>query len=86
MPRAVVLDADAAVGEQADDDAVAEARHRLVDRVVDDLVDEVMQSARAGGADVHPRAQPDVLHALEDLDVLGVVAGLLALGRPLFGT
>ena len=43
----VVGDAAAAVGEQRDVDAGAVARHRLVDGVVDDLVDEVVQ-ARSG--------------------------------------
>ena len=65
---------------ERDDDLVAEAGHGLVDRVVDDLVHEVVQAAGAGGADVHPRALADGLEALEDLDVAGVVAGLM-LGR-----
>ena len=38
--------------------------------VVDDLVDQVMQTRGAGGPDVHPGPLPDVLDALEDLDVL----------------
>ena len=40
---AVVDDADAAVLVDRDLDAVAEAGHRLVDGVVDDLVDQVVQ-------------------------------------------
>ena len=41
----------------------------LVDRVVDHLEDQVMESPRARRADVHARAQPDRLEALEDSDV-----------------
>ena len=60
---------------------VAVTGQRLVDRVVDDLVDEVVQSARPGRADVHARALADRLEPLEDGDVLGVVACFL-LGAP----
>src|SRR4051794_41948371 len=56
-------------------------RHRLIDRVVDDLVDEVMEASNAGGADVHAGPLADRLEAFEDLDVLGVVVrGLGAAG------
>ena len=74
---AVVVHARGTVGVQGDDDAIAIPRHRLVDRVVDDLVDEVMQAADAGGADVHAGPFADRLESLEDLDVLGVVVGAL---------
>ena len=46
---------------------VAVAGHGLVDGVVDDLPDEVVEAARAGGADVHAGALADGLEALEDL-------------------
>ena len=49
---------------------VAEAGEGLVDRVVDDLVDEVVQPRLAGRADVHRRADADGLEALEDPDGL----------------
>ena len=52
-----------------DVDAIAEAGHRLVDGVIDDLVDEVMQAALVGGPDVHTGAAADGLKALEDLDI-----------------
>ena len=58
---------------------------RLVDSVVDNLVDEVVQAARAGRPDVHARALADGLEALEDSDVLGVVAPVLLLLAPLLG-
>ncbi len=48
----------------------------FVDRVVDDLVDEVVQAARAGGADVHAGPLADRLEAFEDLDVLCVIGAI----------
>ena len=56
-----------------DVDARAVAGERLVDGVVDDLVDEVVQPPQARRADVHPGALADGLETLEDGDVLGVV-------------
>ena len=70
---AVVLDPDAAVGPQGDDDAVAVAGHRLVDRVVDDLPDEVVQAALTGRADVHAGPLADRFESLQHLDRGGVV-------------
>ena len=70
---AVVDDADAAVGQQRDLDVVAVAGQRLVDRVVDDLVDQVVQAALTGRADVHAGALADRLETLEDGDRAGVV-------------
>ena len=80
---AVVLDDDRGVGLDRDLDRRRVAGHRLVDRVVDDLPDEVMQAARIGRADVHARASTDGLEAFEDLDRRGRVVGrtrLRALG------
>src|SRR4029434_6513641 len=66
------------------------ANDRLVDRVVHDLVDEVVQPTRAGRADVHAGPFANGLEALEDGDVLGAVGrslppasrlGLRCLGR-----
>ena len=71
----VVLDGHQAVGRDLHGDPGGIAGHRLVDRVVDDLPDEVMQAARVGRADVHARALADRLEALEDLDAVGVVVG-----------
>ena len=71
MPRPVVDDAAAAVGQQGDVDAVAVAGHRLVDGVVDDLPDEVVQAVETGRADVHAGPFADRLEALQDREVLG---------------
>ena len=73
---AVVDDGDRVVGVDGDDDAGAVAGERFVDGVVDHLVDEVVEAARAGGADVHAGPFADRLEAFEDLDILGVVVWL----------
>jgi hypothetical protein len=65
---AVVPHPDPAVGQQRHVDGVAETGQRLVDRVVHNLVDEVMQSAFAGRADVHSGTLADCLKALEYRD------------------
>ena len=70
---AVVDDGDRVVEVNADVDLVAVPGQRFVDRVVDDLVDQVMQTLRPGRADVHGRALAHGLEALEDLDLVGAV-------------
>ena len=50
-------------------DVVAVAGERLVDGVVDDLVDQVVQSARTGRADVHAGPLANRFESLENLDV-----------------
>ena len=52
------------------------AGERLVDGVVDHLVDEVVEAAGAGRADVHTRPQPDRLETLQNGDVLCGISGL----------
>ena len=73
---AVVGDRDGVVRVDRDRHRVAVAGEGLVHRVVHDLVDEVVQTACTGGADVHARALAHGFETLEDGDVLGVVAGL----------
>ena len=48
-------------------------RQGFVDGVVDDFVDEVMESDFAGRADVHGGALADRFHAAEDFDGVGIV-------------
>ena len=74
-PAAVVDDGDRVVGVDRDGDLGAVAGERLVDGVVDDLVDEMVQAHHAGRADVHAGALADGLEAFQHRDVLGVVAG-----------
>ncbi len=65
----------AVVGMQRHGDLLGVTRDRLVDRVVHNLVDEVVQPAGAGRADVHAGSLANGLEALEDGDVLGAVRG-----------
>ena len=62
-------------------DVVVVARHRLVDGVVDDLVDEVVEAARARVEPMYiPGPQADRLEAFEDRDVLCRVGGVFCRG------
>ena len=63
--RAVVVDDHA--------DLVGEAGHRLVDRVVDDLIDQVMQAPGGRVGDIHGGPLADVLQVAEVFQVLGGV-------------
>ena len=65
---AVVGHHDRRVGEDAHLDPGSMPGHRLVDRVVDDLPDEVMEPAGIGRANVHAGPPPHGLQTLEDLD------------------
>ncbi len=65
----VVVDGDGPIRVDRDVDPGAEPGHRLVDRVVHHLVDEVMKPARGGGPDVHPGPLADRLETLQDLDL-----------------
>jgi hypothetical protein len=77
---AVVDDRDGVVRVDGHRDGVAVAGQRLVDRVVHHLVDQVVQAADARRADVHAGTLADGLEALEDRDVLGVIARSLLAG------
>ena len=68
---AVVDDRDRAVDVDRDVDLIAVPGQRLVDRVVDDFVDEMVQAGRTGRADVHRRPLADGLEPFEDLDLVG---------------
>ena len=70
-PRPLVFDRHRVVRMENYLETVVATSERLVDSVVDDFVDEMMEPPRARRADVHARAQPDRLEALEDGDVFG---------------
>ena len=61
----------------------AEPRKGLVDGIIHDLVHQVMQAARACGADVHAGAFADGLQAFKHLDVRAIVVAGFFLGHVL---
>ena len=83
---AVVLDGHGVVGMNRDRHGVAIARQRLVDRVVQHLVNHVVQpGAVAHVADVHARVLAHAVQSLQDMDGIGRVVlgrGALRLGGP----
>jgi hypothetical protein len=58
---------------------------RLIDCVIDDLIDEVVEAAFTGRSDIHTGALADRLQAFEDGDGRGVVALLLLRHRASIG-
>ena len=58
---------------QRDVDLIAVAGQRFVDRIVDDLVDQVMEARRTGRTNVHRRPFADSLQPLEDFDLVRAV-------------
>ena len=79
-PAAIVFDRDRrAVLVQRDADVRGVAVHRLVDRVVENLPDQMMQPGGADAADVHAGPLADRLEAFENGDVFcGVVDDMKA--------
>ena len=68
---AIVTDLERPVPEDRDLDLLAVAGKRLVDRVVDDLVRQVIRARSVG---VHARPTPDRFEPAEDLDVRSIVS------------
>ena len=58
---------------ERDVDLIAVAGQRFVDRIVDDLVDQVMEARRTGRTDVHRRPFANSLQPLEDFDLVRAV-------------
>ena len=83
MPRPSSSTVTRAIDVDRDGDGRGVAGHRFVDRVVDDFVHEMMQTADGRITDVHARAFADVLQVGEVLEVLGGVRFAVA-GRFLF--
>src|SRR4029078_12429732 len=73
---AAVDDRASAVWLQGYDDVIAVALQRLVDAVVDHLVDEMVEVAKAGRTDVHAGPAANRLAPLKTRDVFGVIAQL----------
>jgi hypothetical protein len=79
---AIVQDRDGVVEVNGDVDGIAMASEGFVDRVVNDLENEVVQTRPVVGVtDVHARPLPDRLQALENFDSIGGVV-LIRGGRP----
>ena len=76
---AVVLDLDTAVLVNRHIDGGGVTGHGLVDRVVDDLPDQVVQSSLTGGADVHTGPLADCFEPLEHGDRRSAVVLVLGL-------
>ena len=72
----VVLHRHAVVGMQRDLNALAATRQCLVDRVIDDLVYQMVKSARRSRPDIHTRSLSHGLQTLQYLNLAFVVDAL----------
>ena len=70
---AVIGDADGVVLFDGHADGIADACHRFVNGVVHNFVDQVVQAALVGRADVHTGAAAHSLQTLEDLYVVCII-------------
>ena len=74
---AVVDDGDGIIRIDRDRDLLTKTCQRLVNTVINDLIDHVMQAARSRGADVHARTLTDGFKAFQDLDLGSIVVVLI---------
>ena len=73
-PATVIGHGDAlAIFVQLKRDLGRVAVHRFVDRVIQDLPDQVMQTRRTHAADIHPWSLANRFQALQDNDVVAFV-------------
>ena len=81
-PAPVVGDGDRTVGIERHRDARRVAGQRLVDGVIDDLIDHVMQAgAIVGIADIHAWTLAHGIEAAQHLDRIGAVIGFCFRGQ-----
>jgi len=68
----VVDDGERPVRVQRDVNVPTVAGHCLVDRIIDDLIDQMVQPARRRVTNIHPWAQSNRLDSLEHPDICPV--------------
>ena len=69
----VILDTDDIARQQVDQNLGTVSCQDLVNGVVHNLIDQVVQALRTGGADVHTRTLADSIKTLQYLNVTGVI-------------
>jgi len=83
---AIIGDRARPVGVQRHRDGVAIACQRLVDRIIDDLINHMMQTGSViGVADIHPRPLAHRVEPAQHLDRLLVVRRILSIGGAVTG-
>ena len=73
---AVIFDRDAVVRVNRYNDFVGISGKRFVDTVVNDFINEMMQSAFAGIADIHAGTFPDSFESFQNCDLAGGITAL----------
>src|SRR5207244_13285441 len=78
----IIVDGDTRIDVNGDGNVLALPCESFVDRVVNDLENEVMKTPFRRVPDVHSRAFPDRFETLEDPDVRGAVDGFWRAHEP----
>ena len=71
----VIDDSDSAVGEDRHLDVRAVSGHCLIDGVVDDFLNQVVETAFRGRTDIHARSLANCFETLEYRNIPGIVMG-----------
>ena len=71
----VVLDADGFILFNNGGNLITAAGHSFIDAVIDNFVNQMMEPALVGAADVHPGTPPHRLQATENENILGGIFG-----------
>ena len=70
----IILNRHATIGVDSDRHRLGEIGHRLVNRIIDDLIDQMMQTARGCITNVHPGSLSNVLEVGQVLQIrVGIV-------------
>ena len=69
----IIFDRDRSISMHIHEDMLRMSCHRLIDRVIDDLPDEMVETLFIGLTDIHSWSFSDGLESFEDLDLTGVV-------------
>jgi len=67
---AVVRNMAPAIGREDHFDTIAVARHRLVNSIVHEFLDQLMKTGLVRRSDIHTGTATDRFEALEDLDLI----------------
>ena len=77
---AIVLHRHRTIGVDNHFDVFGKSGHGLINRIVDDLIHQVVQTTRRDVADIHGRPLADMIHVRQMLQVLRPIVGFGGLG------
>ena len=72
-PSAIVYDCDRIILVDSHINGVTKARQSLIHRIVNYLIDQVVQTSAGGSTDIHTGSLPDSLETFQYLDLVGSI-------------